>query len=165
MDAFEIIDRPLQTLKYGIAEGSLKEAYEAWKGNREFMSGSEFLVNIGAVDQANLQYNNGLKLFLDIGFDVFADPLNYIAPIKLLKKLGILSDTKAVTKLDDVIRTLRKEGLLQLTDEAMTTALTGARRAAEEALQQAGKSADEIAVILGKNIDEWDGVARTAYNA
>ena len=165
MDAFEIIDRPLQTLKYGIAEGSLKEAYEAWKGNREFMSGSEFLVNIGAVDQANLQYNNGLKLFLDIGFDVFADPLNYIAPIKLLKKLGILSDTKAVTKLDDVIRTLRKEGLLQLTDEAITTALTGARRAAEEALQQAGKSADEIAVILGKNIDEWDDVARTAYNA
>lgn len=164
MDVFDVIDRPLRAAKYGIRDGSFKEAWEAFKGNRAFMAGSDFLVSINAVSADDIAGNPGMKLMLDIGFDVFADPLNYIAPVKLLKKLGVLSDTKTISKLDEIIKVQRVDGLITLTDDALNASVIAARNAAEEALKQAGKNADEIATILAKTVDEWDDVAKAAYN-
>jgi len=167
MDLFEVIDRPLQALKYGIAEGSFNSAWEAWKGNKEFKSGSQFLLDIDIVEKEVLN-DPTTKLMLDLGVDIFADPLNYITPkfiVKGLQKIGLLSSRKFITKFDDLVNGMRKAGLLKLTDDAMNGALKSAREAAEAALRNAGKNADEIAVILAKSIDQWDDVARTAYNA
>ena len=144
MDVFDIIDRPLQALKYGVTEGSLGSAWQAFSGNREYMSGVEFLDNIGAVDSRSL--NDTQKLILNIGVDVFADPLNYIAPIKILKKLGILSDTKVVSRMQDLTNTLRRDGMIQVSKKTFDDAVV--------AVKQQLNIADDIDII--RNFDALD---------
>lgn len=154
MDIFELIDRPLMALKHGITEDSWQSAWEAFKGDRPgpfeegYMSGSDFLENIGAIDKRS--FNDTGLLLLDIGFDIFADPLNYIAPIKILKKLGILSDVKIVSRLEDTFQTVRRGGIIQASDEVI---LNSTRR-----IRQTLNLADDIDII--KNFDSFDDATK-----
>ena len=130
MDFFEVIDRPLQALKYGVVEGSFSEALEAWKGNREFMSGSDFLINTGFIDKNFIQ-DEWTKLFLDLSVDIVADPLNYITPKAIgtfLGKIGILSSKNVVTKFDDVVKGLRGAGMLKASKNTVDDAVRATRK-------------------------------------
>ena len=130
MDFFEVIDRPLQALKYGITEGSFNEALEAWKGNREFMSGSDFLIKTGFIDDS-LVKDQWTKLFFDLSVDIVADPLNYITPKAIgtfLGKIGILSTKNIVTKFDDVVKGLRGAGLLRASKNSIDEAVDITRK-------------------------------------
>ena len=171
-DAFDLLDRSVRAVKEGFTAGDAQVAWDAFLGNRPgpfqegYIEGSAFAVNtLGIATQEQIDADPTFKIFLDIAVDILADPLTYINPLSILRKVGLLSDTRFVTKFDEVTKTLRQQGLLKLTDDAMSAALTNATKAAREALEAAGKSADEIAAMLGKNIDEWDDVARNAYNA
>ena len=170
-DAFDMLDRSVRAVKEGVTAGSFEVAWEAIKGNRPnpfqegYIEGSAFAVNtLGIATQEQIDANPTYKLFLDIAVDILADPLTYIHPISILRKIGILSDIKIVSKMEDAIKVARKQGLLELSDDAIKAASKTGRQAAQEALQQAGKNADEIAEILAKPLSQWDDVARVAYD-
>ena len=148
MDVFDIIDRPLQALKYGTSEGSLNEAWEAFWGKREYMSGVEWLSDLGLVEESNL--NDTAKLILNIGVDIFADPLNYIAPVKILKKLGILSDVKVVSRMEDTFQTVRRGGIVKASDDIVATATAR--------IKTKLNLADDIDII--KNFDSFDDATK-----
>jgi len=148
VDFFEVIDRPLQALKYGIAEGSLTSAWDAFSGNKEYKSGSQFLVDTGLIEKEILD-DQWTKLFLDIGVDVVADPLNYITFKgigKMLKKLGILSDSKIVTKFDEIATGMRRAGLIDATGKTLDDAVI--------AVKKSLNLADDVDIIRNfKNLD------------
>lgn len=130
MDFFEVIDRPLQALKYGIAEGSLTSAIDAFSGNKEFMSGSDFLINTGIIEKEAIN-DQWTKLFFDLSVDIVADPLNYITPKAIgtfLGKIGILSTKNVVTKFDEVVKGLRATGLLKASKNTVDDAVRATRK-------------------------------------
>ena len=175
-DAFDLIDRPVRAIKEGLTDKSFASAWEAFSGNRPgpfqegYMEGSQFLVNMGVINQETLeQASPGLKLFLDLSVDIFADPLTYTGPIKILKSLGILSDSKIVTKFDDVIKQARKAGLTEVSEKVARKAVDDGLVALRKTLGQSGKSADEIADLIRRPISELaqstDDVVRRAVDA
>lgn len=148
MDVFDIIDRPLQALKYGTSEGSLNEAWQAFAGNREYMTGVDWLSDLGLVEESNL--NDTAKLILNLSVDIFADPLNYIAPVKILKKLGILSDVKVVSRMEDTFQTVRRGGIVKASDDIVATATAR--------IKTKLNLADDIDII--KNFDSFDDATK-----
>jgi hypothetical protein len=87
-DIFEVIDRPVQAAK-GLMTGGLEGAFKGLTGEQE-MTGVEFLEETGLIADADSLSGVG-KFLANVGTDIVLDPLTYIAPIKLLKKTGILS--------------------------------------------------------------------------
>jgi len=171
MDAFDLIDRPVRAIKEGLSDQSVATAWEAFKGNRPgpfeegYLEGSQFLVNIGVIPEATLRNASAeQKLILDIGVDIFADPLTYTGPIRILKQLGILSDSKIVSKLDDVIVQARKAGLIELTDDAIKAAAKKGTDDAIEVLVRGGMSREAAVELVKKPLNEWGTVARKAYD-
>jgi len=174
-DAFDLIDRPVRAIKEGLTDKSWEAAWEGFAGNRPgpfeegYIEGSQFLVNMGVIKQSTLdEASPGYKLFLDIGVDIFADPLTYFSPTKLLQKIGILP-SKTINLLDEAIKGARAGGLVDITEKAIKKAIKNGTDEVVKILTQAGKSSDEIAEILGKGIgalaDATDDVSRKAYEA
>lgn len=161
MDVFDIIDRPLQALKYGLTDKSLGSAWQAFSGNREYMSGVDFLDNLGFVRKEEL--NDAETLLLNLGVDIFADPLNYISPVGILRKLGILSDVKVTAKFETLMNTMRKDGLVRVTDDLLAEGLEAARRAGQEALGQSGRNIDDILRLADDQLDDIGRAAKQAY--
>ena len=175
-DIFDLIDRPVRAIKEGLTDKSFASAWEAFSGNRPgpfeegYIEGSQFLLNMGLINQKQLDTASpGFKLFLDIGVDIFADPLTYIAPLAILKKLGILSDAKVLTKFDDVIKQARKAGLMEISERTARKAIDEGITSLREVLEASGKNADEVADLIRKPIAELaqstDDVVKQAVGA
>lgn len=112
MDIIEVIERPLQAVKGGIT-GGVEGAIKGFTGEEQ-MTGLEFLEETGLVtDPDNL---SGFERFLaNVGTDIALDPFTYIAPVKLLKKTGILSKKsyESVKKTFNVLDRQISEGIEQ----------------------------------------------------
>jgi hypothetical protein len=88
MDIIEVIERPLQAVKGGIT-GGVEGAIKGFTGEKK-MTGVEFLEETGLVTDAN-NLSGFHKFLANVGTDIALDPFTYIAPVKLLRKTGILS--------------------------------------------------------------------------
>ena len=115
MDVFEIIDRPGQAVKGFIApeEGAdpITGFFQGLAGQTD-RTGLEVLEQTGALTEAQIENMDGFQQFaVNVGFDIFTDPLTYIPAGTIGKVLNKLNPfeiertlPRMVSKIDEVAK-------------------------------------------------------------
>lgn len=116
-DIFEIIDRPIRAAFSGV--NSLIEGENPLEGLWKGLSGQEEVTATDILDNANIinkeELNPVAEFAIDLGAEVFLDPLNLIPSGTLLKPFKMKSEFEIV-ETTDLIQNINK----QLTDDVFT---------------------------------------------
>ena len=147
-DLFEILDRPFQAIKTGIANsqegGSFGEgAWEGFSGKKD-TEFKDILMNTGNFEDEKGKLN--LVDVLGVAGDVFLDPINYIPVAGWGKAAKVLDDTgdlykayKATSTVDDLLF------------KAGGKAIKGGAKIADTSIEKGLKKLDEASGIIYKN--------------
>lgn len=127
LNIFEVLNRPVQTVKGGIVgalEGDLLGG--AWRGlsGQESMTGLEFQKELGMVTDFDIENMSGVESFLrNLGTDLLLDPLTYIPAgtfVKGFKKLTTKQKTIATEAVVNAVEVKGRAVLTQIGDEVST---------------------------------------------